>query len=212
MEINNIIFDFDGVILDSHKIKTDAFKIIFKEYGNNISIKAKEFHLKNIGKNRMYKFKYILKNILKKKHFKKDIIKLNKNFSSYCDKKIDKIEPPISLINFLKKNYKRKNFFISTGTPENVIKKIIKKKKLSKYFKKVYGSPKTKIEHIKKIIKDQNNKNKTIFIGDSKIDYLSSKKAGIKFLLKINSESINLKFNTKVSKIYNFKNFEKNFN
>ena len=46
----NIIFDFDGVIINSHKIKTLAFYNIFKSYGKNIGLKARKFHTENIGK------------------------------------------------------------------------------------------------------------------------------------------------------------------
>ena len=63
----NIIFDFDGVIINSHKIKTNAFHEIFKDYGNNVAKKSKKYHQKNISKSRYLKFKFIIKNILKKK-------------------------------------------------------------------------------------------------------------------------------------------------
>ena len=56
MEIKNIIFDFDGVILNSHRVKTSAFEDIFKKYGNSIAKKAKEYHLKHTGKSRYLKF------------------------------------------------------------------------------------------------------------------------------------------------------------
>ena len=36
-----IIFDFDGVIINSHKIKTKAFYEIFKSYGKKIATKAR---------------------------------------------------------------------------------------------------------------------------------------------------------------------------
>ena len=48
----NIVFDFDGVILNSHKVKTDAFYEIFKLYGKNVANKAKNFMkeiLENLG-------------------------------------------------------------------------------------------------------------------------------------------------------------------
>ena len=42
----NVIFDFDGVILNSHRIKTLAFYNIFKKYGTDTAKRAKKFHLK----------------------------------------------------------------------------------------------------------------------------------------------------------------------
>ena len=71
MKIKCIIFDFDGVILNSHNVKTDAFEKIFSKYGKSIGKKAKNYHLKNVGKSRYLKFKYILNNVLKYKSTKK---------------------------------------------------------------------------------------------------------------------------------------------
>ena len=47
MKKYQIIFDFDGVILNSHNVKTDAFFEIFKEFGNIKAKKAQKYHLKN---------------------------------------------------------------------------------------------------------------------------------------------------------------------
>ena len=211
MEVKNIIFDFDGVILNSHKTKTDAFEKIFSKYGKSIGKKAKKYHLKNAGKSRYLKFKYIINNILKYKSSKKNMEYLDKEFSNYCDSKILKLEISKNLMQYLKKNYKNKNFFISTGTPQKKIEEIIKKKKIKKFFKKIYGSPLKKIAHINKIISKYKNKSKTIFIGDSEEDYKSAKICGIDFLLKLNSESKNLNLPKKVNKFRSFKFIEKNF-
>ena len=61
----NIIFDFDGVIINSHKIKSLAFYEVFKKFGKTYAKKALNYHLLNIGKSRYYKFKFILKNIIR---------------------------------------------------------------------------------------------------------------------------------------------------
>ena len=129
MEIKNIIFDFDGVILNSHNVKTDAFEKIFSKYGKSIGKKAKNYHLKNAGKSRYLKFKYILNHLLKYKSSKKIMEYLDKEFSNYCDNKIIKLKISKYLLRYLKKNYKKKNFFVSTGTPQKKIEEIIKKKK-----------------------------------------------------------------------------------
>ena len=71
MKVEQIIFDFDGVILDSHRIKTKTFYNLFSEYGFNIAKQVKLYHLQNSGISRKIKFKYIFKNILKKKINKK---------------------------------------------------------------------------------------------------------------------------------------------
>ena len=131
-----IIFDFDGVIFNSHKVKTNAFYEIFKFYGKNIALKAKLFHENNIGKSRYFKFKFILKNYLNKKITKKEILKLDQNFDAFVEKKLGKMKPSKNLLKFLKSEKKNHNFYISTGTPQNKIIKILKIKNYFSFLKK----------------------------------------------------------------------------
>lgn len=203
----NIIFDFDGVIINSHKIKTLAFYNIFKAYGKNIGIRAKKFHLENIGKSRYYKFQFILKNILKSKFTKKKMLILDKEFDHYIENQLKKLTPSKYLIKFLENSKFKRNIYISTGTPQKKIIKILKEKKLLKYFNQVYGSPKSKINHINHI-KNKNNY-KCIFIGDSFEDFKVSQKANIAFILKLNSENLSFRKKLILNTINSFKFLEK---
>ena len=56
--IKNIIFDFDGVVLDSVPVKTEAFIKLFQSYEKQHVDKLIEYHLKNGGKSRYLKIKY----------------------------------------------------------------------------------------------------------------------------------------------------------
>ena len=50
--IKVIIFDFDGVILDSLQIKTDAYADFYRPFGNNIVNKVINHHTLNGGMSR----------------------------------------------------------------------------------------------------------------------------------------------------------------
>ena len=158
MKINQIIFDFDGVIINSHKVKSKAFYHVFKDYGKNKAQKAMKYHLKNTGVSRFIKFKYILKKIIKININKKILKDLDRRFNNFTEKKIKKLKPSKSLNDFLKTENKKINFYISSGTPQKQLPSLLKNIKLGKYFKKVYGSPDNKIQHIKKILKDLDRK------------------------------------------------------
>ena len=56
--IKNIIFDFDGVILDSVNIKTEAFYKLFEQYGSKIANQVVDYHIINGGMSRFKKFEY----------------------------------------------------------------------------------------------------------------------------------------------------------
>ena len=65
-KINNIIFDFDGTIINSNHIKEDGFINVYKGYSSDIKTKILNFHKSNMGMNRFDKFKFINEKILEK--------------------------------------------------------------------------------------------------------------------------------------------------
>jgi len=181
--IKSIIFDFDGVIVNSTKIKDQAFKKIVEIYPKQNQLKFINFHKKNLGISRVLKFKYLYKTILKKSFSKKDIDKLSDKFQKIVYKKIIKLKVSNGLKKFIKYNSKKYDLYISSGTPENELKKIMSIKKIDKNFKNIYGSPSTKSQHIKKIIKNDNIKNDNIiFVGDGLSDYKAARVNKIKFI------------------------------
>ena len=123
-----IIFDFDGVILDSVGIKSDIFFEIFETFGKVVAKKAVEYHEKNGGISRFEKFKYINKKYLNSKLGNSDIELLKKKFSNLIKKKILKASYIEGSYEFISENYKEYEFHIATSTPENEILDILKRK------------------------------------------------------------------------------------
>ena len=76
--IRAIVFDFDGVLVESVDVKTHAYARLFKEYGKDIVSKVVDYHVKNGGVSRFVKFRTIYSKILKKP-LSEDI------FKSLCD-------------------------------------------------------------------------------------------------------------------------------
>ena len=62
----SIVFDCDGVILNSNSIKTQAFYDTTAFLGVDVANELKNYHLANGGVSRYYKFDYLLNSILPK--------------------------------------------------------------------------------------------------------------------------------------------------
>ena len=108
-------------------------------------------------------------------------------------------------LEFIKNNFQRYKFFISTGTPTEEIKIILKRKNLIKYFTGIYGSPESKKNHLRKIMdKYKLNYKNLIFYGDSSIDHDAAKNYNIPFVLIRNNYNKNLIKLYKCRKIENF--------
>ena len=204
-----IIFDFDGVIVDSVGLKSEAFSEIYSKYGNNIKNKVIKHHESNGGISRFEKFKYYHKKFLNKKITTKELEKILNQFSSLVMSKVVKAEYVEGAIDFIQDNFNDYLLFISTATPTFEINQILIKRKINFFFKEVYGSPEKKVNHIKKIMDKYNLKpGELLFIGDSVSDLDASKKMNLDFILVKNEYNVNLRKDYSGKIINNFKKFD----
>jgi len=198
-----IILDFDGVLVDSVKIKTDAFIELYKDFGENVVNKVRSYHLRNGGISRYEKFRHFHKNYLGIEPNDMILNNLSAKFSDIVAKRVINANEIIGAEEFL--NFCLDSSFccvVNSATPRGEIQKIISKKGWEKYFKKIYGSPASKVENIIKAMQIDNFKNiNTFFFGDSTNDLFAADKTSINF--------IGINFSNKKNKNFsNFNNFE----
>ena len=78
---HSLIFDCDGVILNSNQIKSDAFYDVAKQFGDIPAKKLLKFHVENGGISRYKKFEYLISNLASYEKSKKTINDLCNEFS-----------------------------------------------------------------------------------------------------------------------------------
>ncbi len=200
----NIIFDFDGVILDSNNVKTTAFKNISKRFGEIESNELVNYHIKNGGVSRFIKIKWFVENVLQTKS-EVLIRNLIKEYGNEVAKSLESCSFRTDLFN-LKKKLKGTKWSIASGGKQDEIVNLLKKKLLLDIFDNgIYGSPIPKMDIVKKTILNvkPNEKNKFVLIGDSFYDYECAKKNGIKFIFASDWSDIknpkNLFFNKNIT-------------
>jgi len=181
--IKTILWDFDGVILDSMKIKGDGFLELFKEFAKEDIEKLYKFHFDNGGVSRFEKIRYFYTDILQKEITEEEVLKLAEEFGDIISKKLfDKNNLIEDSLSFIKANYTKCDFHIVSGAEHNELNKICRYFELSKYFITINGSPVKKDILIKNILDNYSYKDEeTILIGDAMTDYNAALKNGIKF-------------------------------
>jgi HAD superfamily hydrolase (TIGR01549 family) len=179
----NIIFDFDGVILDSVPVKTEAFRKLFENFSKDKVEELIQYHLKNGGKSRYIKIKYFFNKILNQDITEKDIQNYAKKYSKLTKTELSNRKYLISdTMNFIKNNYKKYNMHIASGADEQDLIHICNSLDLNQYFISINGSPKIKSEIVQNILEQNQYKTvETILIGDSVNDFEAANINNIEF-------------------------------
>jgi len=179
-----LFFDFDGVILHSVDIKTQAFYEMFLPYGEGIAQQVVAHHTQHGGVSRFEKFKIYYNEYLHKTISEEEIQLLSKQFSALALAKVLNAPFIDGVVDFLENNYQKFDCYIISGTPEIELQQIVTARKLSKYFKGVFGSPKNKINILQEILNTNNyQKNESYFLGDALTDLEAAKHHHLKFIL-----------------------------
>jgi phosphoglycolate phosphatase-like HAD superfamily hydrolase len=173
-----VIFDCDGVILDSNDIKSNAFARSLVDEDKGLVKQFIAYHKKNGGVSRFKKFEYFFKNIKSQKKYKNS---LNNALDKYAklsyegllnSTEVKGVRSILVLLNDL-----NIESFVVSGGEQNEVRAVLKSKNLDQYFKEIYGSPITKEEHLLTI-----RPTKSLYFGDAKSDYIAAKKFGMDFI------------------------------
>ena len=160
LKYENIVLDFDGVILDANKQRKKNMKFVLdKNLNQELSKLTFDYFSKNSGVSRNVKLR----------KFIKDELVLKKVLNEYYELNLSTL-PKCNLVKGIKEfiinNYASKKILILTGADEDEVKILVKNKNLNEYIFYLGGGPKSKIQHLKEL----QLKGDSVFFGDSKYD------------------------------------------
>ena len=177
------VFDFDGVLADSVKIKTEAFAELYKPYGMKIVNKVVKHHCANGGMSRFEKFKFYHEEFLDIILNDDSVLKLSKKFSNIVVERVIKSNEIPGAYDFLEAYcINNKKCFINSATPIDEMKEIIYHRKMSKFFISILGSPNSKNDNLNEIFLTDSLPSETIFFGDASSDFYAASVANCEFI------------------------------
>ena len=186
-----LALDFDGTIVESNKIKDNAFYSIFSEWPEHRDIMMK-WHLANNTIVRQEKFRFFVEIILEQPGDHELIEQLTNKFSELSYKKIVDCSLVDGAQEFLDALKNKVQIFLVSATPHNELKKILKARHLNRYFKEIHGGPINKMEVLKKIISVKKiSPDEMLYIGDSPEDLQAAKTLGSHFIGRKSCRELN---------------------
>ena len=183
--IRAVIFDFDGVILESADIKTVAFVELFAHLSPEQQTAVREHHLSNMGISRYRKFEWIYKTLLGRDITADQSATLGEQFSALVYEKVLAAPHVPGAREALEALAGALPMFVASGTPQEELDKVVSGRALSPFFREVWGSPKEKVAIIADLrARHEFAADEVLFIGDGMSDYKAATAAGIPFLAR----------------------------
>lgn len=177
------LFDCDGVILNSNKVKTEAFEVVLHQFGEEVKSLFLQYHLSNGGVSRQQKFKYLFENILNTSVDVEHYNNLLEQYSKECLAGLINCEVSrglLPLFEILRQMNARA--FVVSGGSQVELNQVFRVLGIHHLFEGVFGNPLNKYEIVTSLVKDFDlDRAHTIFFGDARYDYEVASENGLQF-------------------------------
>ena len=184
----SLVFDCDGVILNSNFLKIEAYFATAKNFGaNDQEAQALvDHHIKLGGISRFVKFEYFLTDILHRPASRKDIDFLLVDFGREVRKRLSTCEIAPGLTQ-LRERTPDSNWLVISGGDQDELRAIFAERGLLSLFDGgIFGSPDNKDQILARELASGNIRQPALFMGDSRYDHESSTRAGLDFVFMSN--------------------------
>jgi phosphoglycolate phosphatase-like HAD superfamily hydrolase len=182
--IQNILWDFDGVILDSNTVKRAAFGRLLEQHEPAAVDALLRYHDANGGLSRYHKIRYFFTGILGRPIADSEVDRLAGRFSDLVK---DELRQPRYVITesvrFIRRHHRRYNFHVVSGADEAELQELCHAHHIAGCFRSIHGSPTPKVDNVRVLLERRAYRPvETILIGDSVNDLDAARENGVLFL------------------------------
>lgn len=177
-----LVFDCDGVVLDSNKVKTRAFYLATLPYGEEAAQAMVAYHIANGGISRYRKFAYFLEEIITAAPLKNELQTLLDTYAMHAHEGLLNCEVARGL-HELRRQTPDARWLIVSGGDQAELNEVFAMRGLVGLFDGgIFGSPNSKDEILSRECGNGNILQPAIFLGDSLYDYQAASRAGLDFV------------------------------
>lgn len=176
------IFDCDGVLLDSNRVKTSAFFAAGLSYGEEAAHRLVEYHRRNGGVSRYKKFEYFLREIVCLSDSSVELNELLKIYAHEVRKGLlaCTVSKAVTALRQIDGEIRK---LVVSGGDQDELRDIFREREIDSIFNSgIFGSPDTKENILDRELKNGNIKLPALFLGDSRYDYEAANRFDIDFL------------------------------
>jgi len=189
--VDALFLDFDGVLVESVEIKSQAFRAIYADQLPGVLTQIMDYHSAHDGISRVVKLRHCHEHFL---GVTLDPIALNALTQRYArlveDAVVDAPWVP-GAKELLQTHHQSCKLFVVSGTPEDEIKRIAKRRGMMDWLTSVHGSPTAKADIVRALLAEhQLNPTNCMFIGDAMADWTAAFETGVAFIGRVAEDRI----------------------
>jgi phosphoglycolate phosphatase-like HAD superfamily hydrolase len=179
-----LVFDCDGVVLDSNQLKTEAYYRVAVGYGaNHEQAQALvDYHVRLGGISRFIKFRYFLDEIMHRPVTDEAMNVLLESFAEEIHRGLLTCEMAPGLIE-LRELTPDARWMLVSGGDQMELRALFAERGIDELFDAgIYGSPDNKDVILEREVANGNLAKPAVFFGDSRYDHEASTRAGLDFV------------------------------
>lgn len=178
-----VVFDCDGVLLDSNDMKVEAFREVARRAGFHSEIldSFSRWQSRNFGLSRYRVFERLIAG------------------------EFGEVPPDVTLANLLQlyavevvagygavaetegardliASLRKKPLYVVSGSDEIELREVMEERGFGSFFREIYGSPATKAENLMRVMDALPEGSRAVFIGDAEADVDAAQSVGLGFI------------------------------
>lgn len=181
-QYHSLVFDCDGVVLDSNRVRAQAFYNCALPYGEQYAEALRNYHILHGGVSRYVKFEVLLRDMVGVPVTEEAMQSLLHNFTTEATKGLLKCDIAPGL-KALREATPQANWILVSGADQDELRDVFTRRGIAEWFDGgIFGSPLNKDQILEREIASGNCRKPGIFFGDSRYDHLASTRAGLDFV------------------------------
>ena len=177
-----LLFDFDGTLVDSNRIKWKAFEACFNRFPERRE-EILAYCRANNHTTRYEKFRWVYEKILRLPYGPERERELSGIFESRSTEQIIEAPEIPGAEGFLRSRKGKHVLGLLSSTPHPILLEILSRRGWSGYFDVIQGAPVDKAEFLRRFLVERGIRaDEAVFFGDTLEDAQAAKEAGWKFV------------------------------
>lgn len=171
-EYGSFVFDCDGVLIDSNRVKTEAFRMATLEFGVSAADQFVTYHKANGGISRQEKFRHFFERILNCESVpEEDYQRVLDVYANHVRTGLEACAVAPGVEQLLASLPTTSRRYVVSGGAQDEVRWVLERKGLSSYFDGIYGNPLDKLELVRRLDSAEELPLPRLYFGDARYDH-----------------------------------------